>query len=77
MIKETFGSVKPIIAMVHFPPLPGSPLYDAKRGMNWIIESAAKDIAALQKGGVDAVMACFVSIRQLCGERWPALLTAV
>jgi membrane complex biogenesis BtpA family protein len=56
MIKETFGSVKPIIAMVHFPPLPGSPLYDAKRGMNWIIESAAKDIAALQKGGVDAVM---------------------
>jgi membrane complex biogenesis BtpA family protein len=56
MIKETFGSVKPIVAMVHFPPLPGSPLYDAKRGMNWIIESAAKDIAALQKGGVDAVM---------------------
>jgi membrane complex biogenesis BtpA family protein len=55
-LKDTFGSNKPIIAMVHFPPLPGSPLYDAKRGMNWIIESAAKDIAALQKGGVDAVM---------------------
>ena len=55
-LKDTFGAEKPIIAMVHFPPLPGSPLYDAKRGMNWIIESAAKDIAALQKGGVDAVM---------------------
>jgi hypothetical protein len=53
---KTFGSVKPIIAMVHFPPLPGSPLYDAKRGMDWIIESASKDIAALQQGGVDAVM---------------------
>ena len=56
MIKETFGSVKPIIAMVHFPPLPGSPLYDAERGMNWIVDSAAADIAALQQGGVDAVM---------------------
>jgi membrane complex biogenesis BtpA family protein len=56
MIKETFGSMKPIIAMVHFPPLPGAPLYDARRGMDWIIESASKDIAALQKGGVDAVM---------------------
>jgi membrane complex biogenesis BtpA family protein len=53
---ETFGSVKPIIAMVHFPPLPGSPLYDAKRGMNWLVDSAAADIEALQKGGVDAVM---------------------
>jgi membrane complex biogenesis BtpA family protein len=55
-LKDTFGSHKPIIAMVHFPPLPGSPLYDAKRGINWIIDSASKDIAALQKGGVDAVM---------------------
>jgi membrane complex biogenesis BtpA family protein len=55
-LRTTFGADKPIIAMVHFPPLPGSPLYDAKRGMNWIIESASKDIAALQKGGVDAVM---------------------
>jgi len=54
--RETFGSVKPIIAMVHFPPLPGSPLYDAKRGMNWLVDSAAADIEALQKGGVDAVM---------------------
>ncbi len=56
MIKETFGSTKPIIAMVHFPPLPGSPRYDAKRGMAGIVESAAADIENLQKGGVDALM---------------------
>lgn len=56
MIKETFGSQKPIIAMVHFPPLPGSPRYDAKLGMAGIIDSAAKDIESLQKGGVDAMM---------------------
>ncbi|HEY4162587.1 MAG TPA: BtpA/SgcQ family protein [Dongiaceae bacterium] len=56
MLKETFGNRKPIIAMVHFPPLPGAPLYDAKRGMNAILDSAAADIEQLQKGGVDAIM---------------------
>ncbi|MCP4382008.1 MAG: BtpA/SgcQ family protein [Hyphomicrobiales bacterium] len=56
MLKETFGTQKPITAMVHFPPLPGTPLYDADGGMPKILDSAAKDIAALQEGGVDAVM---------------------
>lgn len=56
MLKETFGADKPIVAMIHFPPLPGTPLYDADGGMQKIVDSAAKDIAALQDGGVDAVM---------------------
>ena len=56
MLKETYGSTKPIIAMVHFPSLPGAPLYDAKRGMNAILDSAAADIEKLQAGGVDCVM---------------------
>ena len=56
MLKATFGSDKPIVAMIHFPPLPGTPLYDADGGMAKIIDSSAKDIAALQDGGVDAVM---------------------
>lgn len=56
MLKETFGSRKPIIAMVHFPPLPGAPLYDRDGGMPKIVNSAAKDIEALQEGGVDALM---------------------
>jgi len=56
MLKETFGSTKPIIAMVHFPPLPGAPLYDSQRGMNGILDSAAGDIAKLQAGGVDCIM---------------------
>jgi uncharacterized protein len=56
MLKETFGSDKPIIAMVHLLPLPGSPLYDARGGIGKIIEAAAKDIEALQNGGVDALM---------------------
>lgn len=56
MIKTTFGSHKPIIAMIHLAPLPGSPLYDKDGGMQKIIDLAGADIAALQQGGVDAVM---------------------
>lgn len=55
-LKTTFGSDKPIIGMVHLPPLPGSPLYDPNGGMRKIVDSCAKDIEALQGGGVDAVM---------------------
>jgi membrane complex biogenesis BtpA family protein len=56
MLKETFGSAKPIIAMVHFPPLPGSPKYDARGGVDAIVDWAAADIEKLQAGGVDAIM---------------------
>ncbi|MBL8711190.1 MAG: BtpA/SgcQ family protein [Rhodospirillaceae bacterium] len=56
MLQTTFGSHKPIIAMIHLAPLPGSPLYDKDGGMQKIIDLAAADIAALQEGGVDAVM---------------------
>ena len=56
MIEQTFGSRKPIVAMVHFPPLPGSPRYDAKGGMSAIVDSIAADVERLIGGGVDAVM---------------------
>jgi membrane complex biogenesis BtpA family protein len=56
MLKETFGHRKPIIAMCHFLPLPGSPLYDPDGGVRKIIDAAARDMAALQDGGVDALM---------------------
>lgn len=54
--KAVFGGGKPIIAMVHFAALPGSPLHDAKAGIAGIVEGARKDLSALQAAGVDAVM---------------------
>jgi membrane complex biogenesis BtpA family protein len=55
-LKQTFGTARPIIAMVHLPALPGMPLYDAAGGMEGIIASAKRDLTALQDGGVDGVM---------------------
>lgn len=49
-------SKKPIIAMAHLQPLPGSPLYDKKGGIARIIDEVGKDIEGLQSGGVDAIM---------------------
>jgi membrane complex biogenesis BtpA family protein len=54
--RTVFGAGKPVIAMVHLGALPGSPLYDARGGPDALLDSAIKDLDALQKAGVDAVM---------------------
>lgn len=56
MFDKLFGIKKPIIAMAHLLPLPGTPLYDHKKGVDGIIDAVVKDIEALQAGGVDAIM---------------------
>jgi membrane complex biogenesis BtpA family protein len=54
--RQIFGPGKPVIAMVHFGALPGSPLYDAEGGVEALIDGVEKDLDALQQAGVDAVM---------------------
>jgi len=54
--RNAFGAVKPIIAMVHCGALPGTPLFDPARGLDGLVEDAAKDLDALQAAGFDAVM---------------------
>jgi membrane complex biogenesis BtpA family protein len=53
---EVFGTAKPIIAMVHLGALPGSPLYDARGGLEKLLDDARKDLHALQAAGFDAIM---------------------
>ncbi|HEX5501004.1 MAG TPA: BtpA/SgcQ family protein [Thermomicrobiales bacterium] len=55
-LAATFGMAKPVIGMIHLPPLPGTALYDDARGVRGIVESARRDADALQAGGIDAVM---------------------
>jgi membrane complex biogenesis BtpA family protein len=56
VIPGLFETRKTIIGMAHLGPLPGSPLYDPARGMGGLIADVEDDIAALQAGGVDAIM---------------------
>ena len=37
--EKLFKTTKPVIAMVHLPALPGSPLYNPKLGLNYILET--------------------------------------
>ncbi len=51
---ELFGVKKPIIGMLHLPPLPGSPIYNGQ-GLKEIIDRALYDAEQLQAGGIDAL----------------------
>ena len=58
LLKEMFGVVKPVIAMAHFPALPGTPRYDPKLTIETMVERMRKDIKYLLGGGVDAILFC-------------------
>lgn len=55
---EMFKVSKPVIAMAHFPALPGTPRHDSSLGMEDMIEKMAQDVRYLLEGGVDAIMFC-------------------
>lgn len=52
---EMFAVKKPVIGMVHLPPLPGSPNYDG-RGLEPIIEWALRDVETYHVGGIDGLI---------------------
>jgi len=56
MLEQLFRTKKPVIAMAHFPPLPGSPQYDEAGGIDHILEWVYADVRALVENGVDAIM---------------------
>jgi uncharacterized protein len=49
---------KPLIAMAHIPALPGTPLYDARAGLDGAIEAVRRDVDVLVSAGFDAVLFC-------------------
>jgi membrane complex biogenesis BtpA family protein len=57
-LTELTGARKPIIGMAHLPALPGTPLYDSAGGLQHGRDWVARDLEALQSGGIDAVMFC-------------------
>jgi hypothetical protein len=57
-LKALFGVEQPLIAMCHLDGLPGRPRYDRDGGVARIVESAGRDLQALQDGGVDGILFC-------------------
>lgn len=58
LLKDIFGVSKPVIAMAHFPALPGTPRYDPALGIEGMIERMQRDVHYLLDGEVDAIMFC-------------------
>jgi membrane complex biogenesis BtpA family protein len=54
MVQSLFASPKPIIGMLHLPPLPGSPRHSL--ALDEIREHVLRDASALVQGGVDGLM---------------------
>ena len=55
-IEEIFHVDKPIIGMLHLPPLLGSPKHDYDKTLDDLVEIALKDVRALIDGGVDGIL---------------------
>lgn len=49
-----FGRERPVIGVLHLPPLPGSPKYDGDPGA--ILDRALSDATAMVEGGVDSIL---------------------
>ena len=55
---DLFGVRKPVIAMLHFPALPGRPRHDRSGGEARLLDAVGSDLLVLQDAGVDGVLFC-------------------
>jgi uncharacterized protein len=80
VFEELFGKPKAIIAMAHFPPMPGQPLHDARGGIPAMRDAVAADLAVLARSGIDAVIFCNEGDRPYtttAGPEVPAVMASV
>jgi uncharacterized protein len=57
-LTKIFEVAKPVIAMAHLPPLPGTPLYDSSGGPGAIVDAVRRDVEILLDAGFDGIMFC-------------------
>jgi membrane complex biogenesis BtpA family protein len=79
-LAERFGTAKPVIAMVHFPGLPGRPRHDREAGRGRLLDVVGRDLEVLQDAGVDAVLFCNeadIPYQLDVGPEIPAAMAAV
>jgi len=79
-LAEILGTEGPVVAMVHFPGLPGRPRHDASGGMDRIVDAVGRDVVALQEVGADALLFCNegdIPYQLRTGPEIPAAMAAV
>ncbi len=75
-----FGVAQPVIAMAHFPALPGTPRHARGTSLDELAEHVRTDVAHLLAGGVDAILFCNEDDRPYSlhvGAEIPATMAAV
>jgi uncharacterized protein len=79
-LADRFGTPKPVIAMLHFPGLPGRPRHDRELGRAHLVDVVGRDLATLQASGVDGVLFCNendIPYQLAVGPEIPSAMAAV
>jgi membrane complex biogenesis BtpA family protein len=79
-LERRFGAPKPVIAMLHFPGLPGRPRHNRELGRSHLVDVVGRDLETLQGAGVDGVLFCNendIPYQLVVGPEIPAAMAAV
>ncbi|MFI5285565.1 MAG: BtpA/SgcQ family protein [Candidatus Dormibacteria bacterium] len=79
-LEQRFGTPKPVIAMLHFPGLPGRPRHNRELGRSHLVDVVGRDLETLQEAGVDGVLFCNendIPYQLVVGPEIPAAMAAV
>src|SRR5579863_9316739 len=79
-LERRFGTPKPVIAMLHFPGLPGRPRHNRELGRSHLVDVVGRDLETLQSAGVDGVLFCNeadIPYQLAVGPEIPAAMAAV
>ena len=79
-LADRFGTAKPVIAMLHFPGLPGRPRHDRAAGRTRLVDVVGRDLQILQAAGVDGLLFCNendIPYQLAVGPEIPSAMAAV
>ena len=79
-LAQRFGTTRPVIAMLHFPALPGRPRHNRELGRAHLVDVVGRDLETLQEAGVDGVLFCNeadIPYQLVVGPEIPAAIAAV
>ncbi len=79
-LTQRFGTTRPVVAMLHFPALPGRPRHNRELGRAHLVDIVGRDLETLQEAGVDGVLFCNeadIPYQLVVGPEIPAAMAAI